>query len=404
MLNPIESNSESTSRGEACFANGADLSLLKRNMDSGFVYKVNGGAIDPIVILRQAGFNYARLRLFHRPSLRGAQVNDLAYTLSLGQQLAESGFKLLLDLHYSDTWADPGKQTLPRQWENLPFDALEEAVYEYTREVVGAFVAVGVLPEMVQIGNEITPGMLWDHGRVAEAHASNTVHWTREASSNNHQAWERLGKLLKAGGRGVRDAAGKQTDIMIHIDRGGDLETSRWFFDKVLNQGVVFDVIGQSYYPFWHGVPDDLRVTLDSLSVCYGKDLYVVETAYPWKYHAMYKNSLSGDHAAWHRLVAQYPLSPEGQLNFTRDVIGLVKGTVGGRGKGVFYWAPEWVTPPRADFVDEGDAEPCWSRALFDDQGNALPALYAFGGKTRVSRRVVEVDTNARNGVKQVRK
>ncbi len=404
MLNPIESSSEITASGEVCFANGADLSLLKRNMDSGFAYKVNDVAGDPIVLLRQAGLNYARLRLFHRPSLRGAQVNDLVYTLSLARQLVKAGFKLLLDFHYSDTWADPGKQTIPRQWESLSFDKLAEAVYHYTRDVVEAFVKAGAGPDMVQIGNEITPGMLWDHGRVAEAHEANTLHWTREASSNNHQAWERLGKLLKAGIRGVHDAAEKPTKIMIHIDRGGDLETSRWFFDKVLNQGVDFDVIGQSYYPFWHGMPDDLRVTLDSLSVCYGKDLYVVETAYPWKYHDIYKDSLSGDHAAWHRLTSEYPLSPEGQLNFTRDVIELVKGTVGGRGKGVFYWAPEWSTPPRADFVDEGDAEPCWARALFDDEGNALPALYAFNGKGRASRRVVEVDTNARNGVEQARK
>ena len=183
---------ETNPRNGDLFAHGADLSLLKRNIEHGYSYKVNHAVVDPVEIFKKAGFNYARLRLFHTPSLRGGQVNDLPYTLSLAKQLVNAGFRILLDIHYSDTWADPGKQLTPGQWKNLSFDQLEKVVYDYTLEVIRAFVEAEAEPAMVQIGNEITPGMLWDHGKVAAAHDANTLHWTREPSSNNRDAWCRL--------------------------------------------------------------------------------------------------------------------------------------------------------------------------------------------------------------------
>ena len=118
----------------------------------------------------------------------------------------------------------------------------------------------------------------------------------------------------------------------------------------------------------------------------------------------MYQDSLNGDHEAWHRLVERYPLSPQGQLHFTRDVIDIVKNVVNGKGKGVFYWAPEWRTPPDQAFVDEGDAEPCWARALFDDEGHALPALHVFDCKEKPNRRVLEMETKVQRGSQKIRK
>jgi arabinogalactan endo-1,4-beta-galactosidase len=353
---------------------GADLSLLKRNMDQGAVYSIDGDAVDPISGLKDAGFSCARLRLFHSPSGHGAQCTDLPYALALAKQLVESDYKFLLDIHYSDTWADPGKQYTPKAWAELDFPALEQKVYHYTQQVVSAFVAAGAEPDMVQIGNEITPGMLWDHGRVAQAHDVNTPHWQREESSNNKEAWTRFGKLLKAGIQGVHDAATIPTEIMMHIDRGGDIPTNRWFFDKLIEQGVEFDAIGQSYYPFWHGMPEDLAETLDFLGKRYGKELYLAEVAYPHKHHEMYENALSGDQASWERLTGKYPLSPDGQKRFMEDVIEIVAASR--HGKGIFYWAPEWFPVPGVD--DEADAPACWARALFDEQGNALPALDVF--------------------------
>jgi len=357
------------------FANGLDVSLLKRIMDQGGKYYANRSQTDPIALFKGSGFNYARLRLFHTPSMHGAQVNNLEYTLESAKQLHIAGFRILLDIHYSDTWADPGKQYMPKAWEGLTFEKLETTVYDYTLFVIKAFLAEGLTPGIVQVGNEVTPGMLWEHGRVSSGHDANTAKWTDEPEANNKEAWGRFGKLLKAGIKAVGDAAGEDTSIMLHIDRGGDLETSRWFFDNVIEQGVAFDAIGQSYYPFWHGMPEDLSETLNFLATRYDKDIYLAETAYPWKFHDMYKEALKGNQDEWERLTEKYPLSPSGQLHFLRDVIEIVQGTNNGRGKGFFYWAPEWIPPQQKDIEDEADAPGCWARALFDDTGNALPAL-----------------------------
>jgi arabinogalactan endo-1,4-beta-galactosidase len=160
------------------------------------------------------------------------------------------------------------------------------------------------------------------------------------------------------------------------LDRGGDTSTNQWFFDHVLEQGVAFDAIGESYYPFWHGMPDDLAQTLELLGGRYGKRVYLAEMAYPHKHHPMYENALSGDPAAWHRLVGKYPLTPEGQQRFVADVLAIVRASK--HGGGVFYWAPEWIPPQDPAYEDEADAPACWARALFDDKGRALPALEVF--------------------------
>ena len=181
------------------------------------------------------------------------------------------------------------------------------------------------------------------------------------------------------------------------------METSRWFFDNLSKQDVPYDAIGQSYYPFWHGMPEDLCATLNDLAVRYEKDIYVVETAYPWKHHEMYRTALNGSQEAWQRLTAEYSLSPGGQLRFLRDVIRTVKDTVHGRGKGVFCWAPEWIRPQRAGLIDESDAEPCWARALFDDDGEALPALNIFNEVHKIpkSRKISSVAEVKKTGSNQ---
>jgi arabinogalactan endo-1,4-beta-galactosidase len=357
------------------FIAGADLSLLKRNIDHGAVYHVDQVPIkDPVSFFYASGFTWARLRLFHTPTGHGAQCTDLPYTLLLARQLVGAGYKFLLDIHYSDGWADPGKQVVPKAWEQYGFGKLQHSVYEYTKYVVEEFIKVGAEPDMVQVGNEITPGMLWEHGRVAQGHETNLVHWQREESSNNKEAWFRFGRLLKAGIDGVHDATGKKTEIMIHVDRGGDIPTNRWFFDNLLAQGVEFDAIGESYYPFWHGMPEDLAETLDFLGREYGKDLYLAEVAYPYKHHEMYENALSGDQVGWDRLTGEYPLSPDGQKRFLEHVLEIVRSA--SHGRGIFYWAPEWIPAPGIE--DEADAPSCWARALFDESGNALPALKVF--------------------------
>ena len=337
--------------GEPDFLKGGDVSLLQKIEGLGGVYKHDGKPRDPLSILKAHGCNCMRLRLFHSPNGKGPVCNDLAYTLKLGRRIKAAGLRLLLDLHYSDTWADPGHQTTPAAWRTLTFEQLERAVFEYTRDAVAALRKADALPDAVQLGNEITPGMLWPLGRVG-------------GKFNTPEQWRRLAALLRAGARGVKAplAKGQAVRIMIHIDRGGSVGGTRWFFDHLLEQGVDFDLIGLSYYPWWHGSLDDLRANLAATARRYRKPIVLVETAFPWTARHM---------GAKKELPVPYPSTPAGQRAFLAAVIRLVRRTPDGLGRGVLYWAPEWIAV-------RGMGSPWGTKALFETHGNALPALTAF--------------------------
>jgi len=354
------------------FAIGADVSMLKAIVDAGGKYYVSGVETDPAKAFKQAGFNWVRLRLFHTPDGKHGQVNDLPYTIELARMLKAAGFKFLLNFHYSDYWADPGQQRTPKAWEDLSLDDLETAVYEYTRDCVQAFVKAGAAPDMVQVGNEITPGMLWPYGRISEAQNTDSLKWRGDMPDSAEKRWEAFGRLVKAGIRGVREARPK-AKVMIHIDRGGDVNGAKWFFDNIQKQGVEFDVIGISYYPFWHGSFEDLETTLAVLSERYGKDIHVVEIGYPYSPEESHEK-LAEKNEHFRKFVNDYPMTPDGQARFVRDVTRLVRETPGGRGAGVWYWAPEWIPVPGETMHG------CTVRALFDEKGNALPGLAALGG------------------------
>jgi arabinogalactan endo-1,4-beta-galactosidase len=320
------------------YAIGADLSFLKQAEDSGTAFKDNGEAKPGLQLFADHGYNWIRLRIFHTPT---RLPNNLAYTIGLAQDARKLGYKFLLDFHYSDTWADPGKQYLPKAWEGKSHADLTTAVFEYTRDTIAEFRKAGVLPDMVQIGNEISNGMLWPDGKLP-------------------QNWDNLADLIKAGIRGVAEGTGdgKRPRIMIHIDKGADRKTTQWFFDKLLSYGIEFDVIGQSYYPWWHGTLLDLRENLAFMAKAYGKDIILVEVAYCWR-PTEYKNKPS-----------PFPESPEGQRDFLDAVHRIVLDTPDNRGVGVFWWEPAVTGGLR-------------SRGFFDDDGNALPVISVFDRWTR---------------------
>ena len=322
----------------ADYAVGADLSFLKQAEDKGMVFKDNGQAKPGLEIFKDHGYNWIRLRLFHTPT---DLPNNLEYTIALAQAAKRLGFHFLLDYHYSDTWADPGKQFTPKAWEGMSHPQLVQAVFEYTKQTITAFRDAGVLPDMVQIGNEIINGMLWPDGRLPGN-------------------WNNFADLVKAGIAGVDAGTGNaaRPRIMIHIDRGGDKIRTRDFFDKLNSYGVEYDVIGQSYYPWWQGSLNDLRENLIFTAERYKKDIFVVEAAYNWK-PAEYKTK-----------PAPFPESPEGQKQFLEEVNRIVQETPDGRGKGVFWWEPA-VTGSLG------------SRGFFDENGNALPVITTFDKFTR---------------------
>jgi arabinogalactan endo-1,4-beta-galactosidase len=342
-------------RQQGGFIKGADVSFLQEIENRGGVFREAGAPKDPLDILKSHGFNYVRLRLWHDPP---AGYCSLDSTLVMASKIKAKGLGLLLDIHYSDTWADPGKQFKPRAWEGVPFEALKDSVYEYTRRVLDRFKAERALPDIVQIGNEITCGMLWDDGRTCGA-------------ADTPEQWRKLGGLVRAGVRGAGDALGKGDSllIMIHTDRGADRQGSARFYDHMLAEGVRFDLIGLSYYPWWHGTLDEVRANLDTLARRYDKDIIVVETAYPWtlgRYDDTHNSvGLPG------QLHPGYSASVPGQKAFLADLLGVVARVSEGRGRGVFYWAPEYISVPGLGSTWE-------NVTLFDSSGNALPAMSVF--------------------------
>lgn len=330
--------SQGASLCAAQYAIGADLSFLKQAEDRGTVFKDNGDVKPGLVIFKDHGYNWIRLRLFHTPT---ELPNNLEYTIALAKAAKKLGFHFLLDYHYSDTWADPGKQYTPKAWEGLSHAQLIKAVSDYTNRTIVAFREAGVLPDMVQIGNEVINGMLWPDGRLPVK-------------------WDNFADLIKAGIAGVEagSGSGPHPRIMIHIDRGADKARTKDFFDRLNSYHVNYDVVGQSYYPWWHGSLNNLRENMIFMAKEYKKDIIVVEAAYNWM-PAEYKNQ-----------PGPFPESPEGQREFLEEVNRIVQDTPDGLGKGIFWWEPAVMGPLR-------------SRGFFDTDGNALPVMTVFDKFTR---------------------
>jgi len=332
---------------------GADLSFVPMLQSLGAVYSVDGEAVDPVVAFSDHGFELVRLRLWHTPD---DPWQGLDATVAHAAEAMAAGHQIMLDIHYSDTWADPGHQTKPAAWEGLSFPALVESVYVYTNSVMLRFRDEGVIPSYVQIGNEISGGMLWDDGRVGGV-------W------DTPQQWENLATILDAGSSAVRDSIPEELRprIVIHLDNGGNNDLCRWFFDNMAAHDVDYDTIGLSFYPWWHGTLWDLRDNLRDLALTYGKEIFVVETAYPW---TLEWNDDTGNFVgSADDLHPGYPATPAGQVDFLRDLLSIIEGTPGGLGRGPVYWEPCYLTVPG------GPGNPYENLTLFDFEGVALPGL-----------------------------
>lgn len=336
------------------FLAGADMSHLVFFEDRGITYRENGVARDALVLLRERGLNCARLRLFTSSAAQAQAdpynyTNNLGYNLPLAVRVKQAGLQFLLDFHYSDSWADPGKQTKPYPWTNLNFTGLKSQIRSYTSNAIAAFAAVGAMPDYVQVGNEITPGLLWNDGRVGGSYDTPTQ-------------WSQLAQLLTNAIQGVKDVAGNQMPkIIIHLDRGGDWAATQWYFDHLTAQQVPFDIIGESYYPWWHGSPAALASCLTNAASRYGRPVMVVETAFP----RSNSTNLYG-----------LPASTNGQVQFIAELAKIVKGVPGGKGAGIFWWGSEYQQ--LAGYNLAGFDQ----RSLFGPGGDILPAATALGALT----------------------
>ncbi len=339
---------------------GADLSTLQRAEDLGAkYYNTNGTQGDPLLILKSAGMNYVRLRVWVNPP---SGYNNQARVVAFAKQVKADGLKLLVDFHYSDTWADPGKQYTPAAWSGHGLSQLENDVYQYTYNVCNALKAAGATPDMVQVGNEINAGMLWPVGQL----------------TGGTGGWSNLAGLLRSGYNAVK-AVSSGTQVMLHIANGGQHDQAIWWFDQARAFGVNWDVSGVSYYSYWSGSFTGLQSTLDDLASRYGKPVVVAETAYPFTLNNAdgTGNSISSSS----QLTSGYPATEAGQRTNFLAVINAVKAVPNGRGLGYFYWEASWYAVPGngwdpANINGSGDG---WdNQALFNWSGRALSGITDF--------------------------
>lgn len=349
---------------------GGDLSLLTRYEENGAKYYTHDGTAitDVLTYLKDQGWNALRVRLFVDPTNattaeKGEGVcQDLDYVKALGRRIKDAGFSLILDFHYSDTWADPAKQWTPKAWLSLSDTELYQKIYDYTRDALTEMKAAGAEPDFIQTGNEISYGMLWgDRGSKAN-----------RAYMGSTAGWERFTTLLSRAAKACREVCPK-AKIILHTERVAEPGVLLNFYQEMKQFNVDYDIIGLSYYPYFHGDLAKLETALTKLDTNFpDKDIMVVETGYPYKW-AM------GD--ADKDISATYPYSDEGQKKFTDALIAQLRQHTSV--KGLFWWFPE-ANEYGLDWNTKRVTDAWYNASLVDNNtgrwGSATSSLKTFIG------------------------
>ena len=357
---------------------GGDISMLTKyeahqrmalryGITNAHYYDVNGQVIDDVITwTKQQGWNAARVRLFVNPENASAAdkgqgvIQNLDTVKVLGRRIKEAGMQFMLDFHYSDSWADPVKQFTPAEWAGLDDDALTQKVYEYTRDCLRALKAAGATPDYIQTGNEISYGMLW--GPVGTPNSQ-----LKKCYSGDETNWERFTNLLKAAGRACREEC-PQAKIILHTELVAKPNIMLNFYNQMKSKQVDYDIIGLSYYPYYHGGLTNLANALNNLTNSYqDKDIMIVETGYCYHY------AITGGYD----LSSTWPITYEGQRKFTADLVARLKPY--SKVKGLFWWFPEANEYGLGgNYWNQLHVNDNWYNAgLWNHEtGRALPALY----------------------------
>lgn len=361
------------------FLYGMDISsLLSLETQGAKFYDETGSKQDLLVILKDSGVESIRLRLWVDPTspdgiTYGGGGNDLNTTLILAKRAYNLGFSIVLDFHFSDFWADPAKQFMPKDWENLSFNELVSTVEKYTEMVIDEFNKLKIKLAYIQVGNEIPNGMLWPHGQLYDK-GGNLI-------SGGHK---RLSHLINAGISAIRKAS-PESKIIIHLDRGGDVKMYEDYFKVMHPLLSKFDIIGLSYYPYWHGTLTDLGTTIDFLKQNYQEEVMIMETSYGFDSEARH-GPFVVTAAKTPRIDTFPPYTVAGQAEY---LAMLFKFILSHKVDGLFYWEPAWIPIKgdtwatkegikyiKEDHKEEGNE---WAnQALFDYTGHPLPALYVY--------------------------
>ncbi len=350
------------------YIKGMDISSLDEIEKLGAKFYDNGEEKDLLTILKSYGTNYIRLRIWNDPKSPegepyGAGNTDYHTMLRMAKRVKAAELGFLLDFHYSDFWADPGKQRKPKAWEHFTVEQLEQAVYEFTKETMEHLIQEGAAPDMVQVGNELSNGLLWPEGQVPN--------------------YGNIARFVSSGIRAVKETC-PTAKIMIHLDNGGNNALYREWFDQYINQnqGEDFDIIGL----------DDLSNNMNDIAVRFGKELVIAEVS---------MGHTVEDYAEFEKLSAEnrkgmatkpalcekvpFPMTEQGQCAFMKAFLKSVEQVPENKGRGFFYWEAGWLpvagsgwaTDAALAYIKEaGPGGNEWAnQALFDYNGNALPAL-----------------------------
>jgi len=339
---------------------GGDVSLLTKYEENGAKWlDENGSEISSMLdFLKERGWNALRVRLFVDPSNASSEdvgqgvCQDLDYVAALGKRIKAAGMSLMLDLHYSDSWADPSKQWTPKAWLSMDDDQLASQTYDYTLDVLQTMAANGATPDMVQIGNEISYGMMWGESGTS----------VNRCYTSSDTGWDRFRKLLAQGSKACRKAC-PNAKIIIHTERVAQPQVLAGIYERLAE--TDYDIIGLSYYPYWHGDIANLATALTTLETKFAdKQIMIVETGY---YHAWQPSTVDYD------LSATYPISEEGQKAFTEALIAELKKHDGATG--LFWWWPE-ACEYGLDWNTKRVTDNWYNASLWDNStGRVLSAL-----------------------------
>lgn len=355
---------------------GADISMLtayETISEAGHqvTYKdIDGTQSDVLSLLRKYGMNSMRVRLFVNPTMQKAVIQDIDYVKKLGKRIKDAGLSFVLDFHYSDTWADPAAQSVPAEWGNLSVDEYTEKLYSYTKAVLQYLVSVGVVPDMIQTGNEISYGLMY----------SNSSGLFVDYLSDKN--WDKFAAMLKSAGKACREVC-PNAKIILHIERVPQPLNCAKFANYMKQYEVDYDIFGLSYYPMYHGNLAYLETALNKIEEATDKTIMIMETGYNSAYYPT---------DAKYDCQSIWPATESGQSLFIEQLVA--KLNTHDRVKGLYYWFPEENESASLGWTDLLDG---WTnRGLFNNKtGNAVDAITKFAAFNTTATAVQNVSSTS---------
>lgn len=377
---------------------GGDISLLPSYEAARTAYKdKNGTKIDDLVsyAANTLKWNACRVRIFVDPCIlnpqdnnRQGEVQDMAYAAALGSRIKEAGMKLLIDFHYSDTWADPVKQYIPTAWLDLTEEELADTVYGWTKLAMEQLVAAGAEPDFVQIGNEVSYGMLV---RGNQTRSEDRIDPGLVYDGTNSDSWARFANLLNHGIAATREVC-PNAQIIIHMERTSNAIRCARYYTNLITANVDYDIIGLSYYPFWHGwITTELTNTLTAIhNAVPDKPIQIVETAY---YNNWWPTT-----GVNYNTSTQWPATPAGQAAYLEDLIDMLNSL--SYVNGLYYWFPEENGNGYSSSLGYNVIDNWINRGLFDPNNHkAYEGLYKLGAYRNDLTTVTGVTTTIEDGI-----